>query len=68
MSKQNERVDRMTKRLQVFVENEWKYVFCRNELKKLPIITDNRQNAIKGDNHSLQYFQSHYASLEFRII
>lgn len=36
------------KRLQVKINNEWKYVFCRNERKDLPIITDDKLNAIKG--------------------
>ena len=56
------------KRLQVFLNDQWEYVFCRNELKRNPIITSDKQKAIRGDKHSLEYFQSKYGFLEFRII
>lgn len=56
------------KRLQVKINNEWKYVFCRNERKDLPIITDDKLNAIKGDKQSKEYFENHFGTLEFRII
>ena len=56
------------KRLQVFLNDKWEYVFCRNELKRDPIITNDKLKAIKGDNNSLNYFQQNYGSLQFRII
>lgn len=55
------------KRLQVLVEDEWKYVFCRNELKRNPITTEDETKAIKGDEQSLDYFKTKFASHEFRI-
>lgn len=54
-------------KLQVYIDGLWHYVFCRNESKALPITCNDRTKAIKGNSHSLQYFQSHYANLEFRI-
>ena len=54
------------KRLQVLINGQWEYVFCRNEREKLPIITKDRTNAIPGNNNSLQYFTMHYP-VEFRI-
>jgi hypothetical protein len=56
------------KTLQVNTVNGWKYVFCRNELKKWPVITESKEKAIKGDQHSLAYFQSHFANRKFRIV
>lgn len=56
------------KRLQVLVGDEWKYVFCRNELKRDPITTEDKTKAIKGDEHSMEYFNTKFASHEFRII
>ena len=56
------------KRLQVFINNKWEFVFCRNPLKAIPITTDNRSKAIRGDQYSLEYFSNSYASLEFKII
>ena len=55
------------KRLQVFLDNNWQYVFCRNELYNHPVITQNKNKAIKGNNHSLDYFSTKFANLEFRI-
>lgn len=56
------------KRLQVLENGEWKYVFCRNELKRNPITTDDKSKAIKGDDHSLEYFSNKFGAHEFRII
>lgn len=55
------------KRLQVLMNGEWEYVFCRNEKKANPITTKDNTKAIKGDEHSLNYFQTQYASHIFRI-
>lgn len=58
----------MMKRLQVLINKKWEYVFCRNERKDLPIITNDKSKAIKGNNDSLEYFKNYFGSLEFRII
>lgn len=55
------------KRLQVLLDGEWKYVFCRNELERDPITTEDKKSAIKGIEHSLKYFQQHFGNHEFRI-
>ena len=56
------------KKLQVLIDSKWKYVFCRNELKALPITTENKSKAIRGNDNSLNYFSSKYASLDFKIV
>jgi hypothetical protein len=56
------------KRLQVFINSKWEYVFCRNELKRDPIITKDKIKGIKGDNSSLEYFQRYFAGYDFRIV
>lgn len=56
------------KRLQVLVNEQWEYVFCRNELKRKPIVTQDKMKAIKGDKESLKYFKDNYGDLEFRIV
>ena len=56
------------KRLQVKIDNNWNYVFCRNELKRLPIVTDSKAKAIRGDQKSIKYFSRYFSNLEFRII
>ena len=59
------------KKLQVLLNNEWQYVFCRNELKKLPVTTKEKKKAITerfGDGQKiLDYFSKCYGSLEFRL-
>ena len=55
------------KRLQVLENGEWKYVFCRNELKRNPITTEDKNKAIKGDEHSLEYFSNKFGTHEFRV-
>ncbi len=55
------------KKLQVFLDSNWQYVFCRNPQKREPIITQNKNNAITGDVHSLSYFQDCFSELQFRI-
>lgn len=56
------------KKLQVLIDGQWEYVFCRNELKRNPITTNEKSKAITGDNHSLTYFQRYFANLSFRVI
>jgi len=55
------------KRIQVKIDGQWKYLFCYcvNQGNKL-ITTDNRQKALKY--YDLEYFQSHYANDEFRLL
>lgn len=55
------------KRLQVLMDNDWQFVFCRNELKRDPIVTADKTKAIRGDEHSLAYFQNHFGNHQFRI-
>jgi len=55
----------MAKKLQVLINNEWKWVFCRNELKKDPITTENRLKALPG--RAILYFQEKFANHQFRI-
>ena len=54
------------KLLQVKIENHWHYVFCRNELKALPVITTDKSKALPAS--ALDYFQRYFASLNFRIV
>lgn len=56
------------KRLQVYSNGEWQYVFCRNERNQLPITTEYKLQAIEGDEFSLAYFQKYFGLCEFRII
>lgn len=60
------------KKLQVFLDNEWKYVFCRDPLKRLPITTKDPKKALTAkyndDNRLLNYFQESFGSLQFRLI
>jgi hypothetical protein len=53
------------KRLQVKIGDSWEYVFCRNELKKDPIITKNPKIALRA--FDLDYFKNKFANHEFRI-
>lgn len=55
------------KRLQVLLNDEWEYVFCKNELLINPIITKNKTKAIKGNENSLNYFQKYFGNHKFRI-
>ena len=56
----------MTKRLQVLLNDEWQYVFCRNELFQDPITTKNKSKAV--DRHGLNYFISKYANHNFQVV
>jgi len=56
------------KRLQVKINNIWEYVFCRNEkFPAQPITCKDKQKAVRGDNHSMQYFTNKFMNCEFRI-
>ena len=50
------------KRLQVLINDNWEYVFCRNERDNKPITTKDRLKAQKGNNDSLKYFSDKMSS------
>ena len=60
------------KRLQAMINNEWKYVFCKNGENSKVTFTNDPKNAITekyGDgDRILQYFRDHCGSYEFRLI
>lgn len=59
----------MKKKLQFLtLEREWKYVFCYNQNRNCIISTNDKEKAIPGDAHALNYFQSKFSSREFRIV
>jgi len=55
---------RKIKRLQVFMDGQWEYVFCHNPNTGL-VTTKHREKAIKGEG--LDYFKSKYGNHEFRV-
>ena len=54
-------------KLQVKINNDWKYVFCRNHLVQQPIVTDSYYKALHGTIQSLTYFTNYYSEYNFRI-
>lgn len=56
---------KLGKRLQVFKDNRWQYVFCYNRQYGI-IVTDNPLKALK--ERDLSYFQSKYSNYAFRVI
>jgi hypothetical protein len=61
------------KKLQVLINDNWEYVFCKNEREVLfPVITKNPKKAITeraGDcQRILEYFSRYFTSLEFRLV
>ena len=59
------------KKLQVFIDGDWEYVFGRDDKKVLPFITKDKNKAITekfGDGQRiLNYFNGFYGSLKFRL-
>jgi len=53
-------------KLQVLINGEWKYVFCRNPQMANPITTENKSKAIAAHKHSMAYFASKYANHKFQ--
>lgn len=53
------------KALKVLIDNHYQYVFCHNSGKICT--TNEKRNAIIGDEHSLNYFQEKFANNEFII-
>lgn len=56
---------KLGKRLQVFKDNCWQYVFCYNRQYGI-IVTDDRKKALK--ERDLEYFQNKYGNNTFRVI
>ena len=54
----------MKNKLQVKINGQWEFVFCRNERKIDPVITDDIKKAVSAD--ALEYFKKHF-SHEFRV-
>jgi len=54
----------MKKRLQVFLDGKWQYVFCYNPQIGI-IVTPRRESAL--DQRDLEYFQNKFGNNEFRI-
>ena len=63
---------RTGRKLQVFINNQWEYVFCRVEGQKNPSLTKDSKKALRekyGDGKRiLEYFNRYYGNLEFRLI
>lgn len=55
-----------TKKLQVYIEGKWMFVFCRNKGIRVPITTLDRDKAIPAHQHSLGYFTRFFPNLTFR--
>jgi hypothetical protein len=55
------------KRLQVYKNDQWKYVFCFDVENRKVMTTMDRQIALKGDKQSIDYFESKLANNIFRI-
>jgi len=54
------------KKLQVKIENEWKFVFCYNETKANPITTKDKRKALRAG--AIDYFSSRFSNMEFRTV
>jgi len=50
--------------LQVQIDGEWKYVFCRNPQRRNPITTKKRSKALPGKAKG--YFETKYGNHKFR--
>ncbi len=53
-------------KMQVLINDQWEYVFCRNVKLDTPVTTDNKNKAITWHSHSIGYFTKLYANLQFR--
>lgn len=53
--------------LQVFINNKWEYVFCRNSKFEFPIVTDSQSMAIEGNVNSLNDFKKTFNGFNFRV-
>ena len=51
------------RKLEIKMNNEWKYVFCQNGGRI--ITTETKRKALDAKYH-LDYFRSHYGNDEFR--
>ena len=55
-------------RMQVKINNSWKYVFCRNALIDVPITTNDKTKAVNWHSNSIAYFTRMFGNLDFRGI
>ena len=59
------------KKLQVLIDNQWQYVFCRNQIRWDPITTKEKRKALPIHfdqvETCLSYFQRHFSEHKFRI-
>ena len=55
----------MTKKLQVQIEGEWRWVFARNSQYKNPLTTIDKSKAL--NHYAKPYFEQHFANLKFRV-
>ena len=53
-------------KLQVLINDQWEYVFCRNQRVTDPITTKDKQKALRANDHSFHYFNMHYGNHKFR--
>lgn len=51
--------------LQVKINDNWEYVFCRNSMQSAPVTTKNKKHALKAD--ALKYFELKFGNHEFRL-
>lgn len=51
-------------KLQVLLNGQWHYVFCRNERKPDPVTTKDRRKALHAQ--ALAYFQAKFSEHVFR--
>lgn len=51
-------------KLQVFLNNKWEWVFCRNDRQIIP--TKEKSKSLPSS--ALPYFQRHFAEHKFKII
>ena len=55
---------RYPKKLEVMIDGEWHFVFCRNPLKALPVTTKDYRKALPDS--AKDYFEKHFSELHFK--
>jgi len=53
------------KKLQVLINGQWEYVFCRSETQSSPVTTKDRRKALGAD--ALSYFENKFANHTFKV-
>lgn len=56
----------MKRKLQVFIGNNWEYVFCHNGLQSNPVTTKEASKAIPFNSLSLAYFEMKHSEHNFK--